>query len=190
DELLRLVFVNIHAFEIIGREAWGNFRACAAEAFHSGNRIVEHALLGLVEVDLDHPLDTTGADDDRYTHIDVLEAVLAGQVRCARHDALLLLQVAFSHRDAGSSRRVAGRTGLQQADDLCATIAGALNDLVDLFLRGPAHLDEVRDRNARNSGVAGKWHHRVAMAAENESGDVLDGNLEFFGEEVAEAGRV
>ena len=33
-------------------------------------------------------------------------------------------------------------------------------------------------------------HHRVAMAAEHEGGDVLDRDLELLGEEVAEARRI
>ena len=34
--------------------------------------------------------------------------------------------------------------------DLAAAVGGALDDLVDLLGGGPAHLDEVRDRNAGN----------------------------------------
>src|SRR3546814_3446266 len=38
--------------------------------------------------------------------------------------------------------------------------------------------------------VAHRRHHRVAVAAQHEGRDVLDGHLELLGQEVAEARRV
>ena len=57
-----------------------------------------------------------------------------------KHPALVL-QIALGHGDGRSGGGVEGRAGFQQAHDLGAAIAGALDDVVDLFLRAPAHLD-------------------------------------------------
>jgi hypothetical protein len=85
---------------------------------------------------------------------------------------------------------VISRAGLQQADDLAAARAGALDDRVDLLLGGPAHLDEVGDRDAGDGRIFDDRHHRVAVAAEHEGGDVLDADVELLGQEVAEARAV
>jgi hypothetical protein len=53
----------------------------------------------------------------------------------ARKHALLVLEIGFGHFDRRRSRRVVGRTGLEQADDLSAAVTGALHDLVELLLR-------------------------------------------------------
>ena len=84
--------------------------------------------------------------------------------------------------------RVIGRAGLEQSDDLAAAAAGALDDRVDPLLGRPAHLDEVGDRDAGDGRIFDHRHHRVAMAAEHEGGDVLDRDSELLGEEGAEAG--
>ena len=100
------------------------------------------------------------------------------------------MQVALGHRDGGGGRGVEGGAGLQQGDDLAAAAAGALDDGVELLLRQPAHLDEVRQRHAADGRVADQRHHVVAVAAERHGVHVLDGDAELLGEEVAEAGRV
>ena len=71
-----------------------------------------------------------------------------------------------------------------------AAVAGALDDRVELLLRGPAHLDQVGQRDAGDRRIAGQRHHGVAVAAEHEGGDVLDRDLEFLGQEQAEARAV
>ena len=49
--------------------------------------------LGLVvQLDLDDPLDAAGADHHRHADIEVVDAILAGQVRGAGQDALLVLE--------------------------------------------------------------------------------------------------
>ena len=50
--------------------------------------------------------------------------------------------------------------------------------------------DELGDGNAGDGGVARQRHHGVAVAAEHEGGDVLDADVELFGDEGAEAGGV
>ena len=60
---------------------FARFGAIAMQASHSAthrrDRLVEHLLLGLVEVDLDDALDAAGADHGRHADIGVLDAVLA-----------------------------------------------------------------------------------------------------------------
>ncbi len=74
--------------------------------------------------------------------------------------------------------------------DLAAATASALHDRVDPLLRRPAHLDEVGDRDPADRRIGRHRHHRVAMAAQNEGGNVLDRDVEFLGEEMAEPGGI
>ncbi len=87
-------------------------------------------------------------------------------------------------------RRVEGRTGLEQLDDLGAAVARALDDLFQPLLGRPPHGDEVGQRNAGDRRIAGQRHHRVAVAAEHEGGDVFDRDVELARQEIAEAGRI
>ncbi len=54
----------------------------------------------------------------------------------------------------------------------------------------PVGRDEFRDRDAGDRRVAGKRHHRVAVAAEHKRRHILDADVQFFRDEGAEAGRV
>ena len=49
---------------------------------------------------------------------------------------------------------------------------------------------QLGDGNAGHGRVARQRNHGVAVAAEHESGDVLDGNIQLLGDESAEARRV
>ena len=102
----------------------------------------------------------------------------------------MVFQIGFRHLDRRGGRGVEGRTGLQQAHDLCAAVTGALDDRVELLLRGPAHLHEVGQRNATDGRVACERHHGVAVAAEHERVHVTHRDAEFQRQEVTEAGRV
>ena len=100
-----------------------------------GDRFVEHRLCSaLFSVDLDDALDAAGADHHRHADIDALDAVLAREIGGAGQHALLVLEIALGHLDRRSGRRIEGRAGLQQADDLAAAVAGALDDRVELLL--------------------------------------------------------
>src|SRR3546814_2531324 len=70
------------------------------------------------------------------------DLVLADEVGRAGQHPLLVLEEGLGHQDRRGGRRVEGRAGLQQADDLGAAVAGALDDLVEPLLAEPAHLDE------------------------------------------------
>ena len=96
----------------------------------------------------------------------------------------------FGHLDGGRGRRVEGRTGLQQPDDLSTAVTSTLHDLGNLLFGRPAHLDKVRHRDTGHRRIAHKRHHCVAMAAKNKGGDILDRNLELFSEKIAETGRI
>src|SRR5882672_3864998 len=157
------------------------------QTLHGADRLVEGFAVLAGQFDLDNTLDTLRSDDNGDADIHVLHAIFAVEIGRAGHHALLVLKVALGHRDRGRRRRIERRTGFQQVDDLGAAIAGAVDDLVDPRLRGPAHLDEIRQRNAGHRGISYQRHHGVAVAAEHEGGDVLDRDVEFVGEEIAEA---
>src|SRR5439155_22765422 len=160
------------------------------QALDRADRFVEGFAILAGQLDLDDTLDALRADDDGNADIHVLHAVFAVEIGSAGQHALLVPQVALRHRDRGSGRRVEGRTGLEEVDDLGAAIAGAVDDLVDAGLRGPAHLDQIGQRDAGDGGIAGQRHHGVAVAAEHEGGDVFDRDIEFIGQEIAEPGGI
>src|ERR1700761_1183719 len=110
------------------------------------DRLVEGFAVLAGQLDLDDALDALAADHDGHADIHVLHAVLAVEVGGAGHHPLLVLEITLGHRDRGRRRRIEGRTGLQQVDDLGAAIAGAVDDLVEPRLRGPAHLDQIWQR--------------------------------------------
>src|SRR5690606_20627116 len=114
------------------------------------HRLVEFSLFVLVEINFNDALDAIGTDHGRHADIHVLDAVLARKLGSDRQDALLVLEVGFSHLDGRCSRSVESRAGLEQADDFRAAVTGALDDLVELVLAGPAHLDEIRQRDTGN----------------------------------------
>src|SRR3546814_5574710 len=53
-----------------------------------------------------------------------------------------------------------------QADDLGAAITRALDDRVELALRGPSLLDQIGERYPRHGRVADERDHGVAMRSE------------------------
>src|SRR5690606_1440826 len=155
-------------------EVGGDAGTGLAQRFDRRDRLVEHFLFGLREVELDDAFDAAGADHDGYAHIEVLDAVLAREVRCAGQHALLVAEVALGHRYRRRGRRIVRRTRLQQAHDLAAALAGALHDRVEPLPGGPAHLDEVGQRDARHRRIAHQRNHVVAVAAERHRRHVLD----------------
>src|SRR5665811_1596047 len=152
--------------------------------------IRDRATFTTAELDLDDALDALSADHHRHADIKVLDPVFAVQPGGAGQYALLIEQITFRHRDRGSRRRVEGRAGLEQVNDFGAAIGGALDDFVDVRLRGPAHLHQVEHRNAGHRRITNERHHGVAMAAEHEGGDVFHRDVELVGEEIAEARRI
>src|SRR6202040_3398827 len=101
------------------------------QRFHRAHRLLEHAALGAVELDLDDALDALAADHHRHADIEVLDAIFAIEPGGGRQHALLVAQIAFRHGDRRRGRRVKRRAGAQQAHDLAAAVAGAIDDLVD-----------------------------------------------------------
>ena len=153
EQRLRLIFVDVH-----GVRASQSLTASHSD-FTDGHRLVEHGLLVGVQLDLDDLLDAAFADDHRHADIEILDAVLAGQVRGAGQQAALVLEVALGHLDRRGGRGVEGRAGLEQADDLGAAVARALDDRVQPLLGGPAHLDQIGQRDAGHGRVAHQRHH-------------------------------
>src|SRR5436305_586999 len=168
----------------LARERRHDAEAGLDEAVHRRDRSVEHLPLGLVEFDLDDALDTFGADYDRHADIAVLDTVFALEKGSTGEDALLVPEVALRHGDRGAGGCIEGRAGLEQVDDLGAAVAGPLHDLVEPLPGGPAHADEVGERNAGDGRIADERHHGVAMPAEHEGGHVLDRDLELTRQEI------
>ena len=150
----------------------------------------EHRLFVGGELDLDHPFDAARADDAGHADVEAVDPVFTAQIGGAGKHPALVLQIGFGHLNGGTGGRIEGRAGFQQRHDLAATHAGALNDGVEAFLGRPAHAHQIGKRNAGDGGIADQGHHGVAVAAKHEGGDVLDRNLEFLGQEIAEAGRI
>src|SRR5205085_9016951 len=108
-------------------------------AAHRADGLVEHLALGRIESELDHALDALRADHHRYADVQVLHAVWAVEIGRAGEHALLVLEIALRHRDRRGGRRIEGRAGLEQGDDLAAALARAVHDRVEALLRGPLH---------------------------------------------------
>src|SRR6185369_14658925 len=98
------------------------------QLLHRIDADVEVLARDVVELDLDHLLDPAGAEHAGHADIEVVDAILAGQVRRAGQHALLVAQKALGHRDRAGRRGVISAAGLQQSDDLAAAAAGALDD--------------------------------------------------------------
>ena len=132
-----------------------------------GDRFLEHGALGAVELDLDDALDALGADHHRHADIEILHAVFAVEPGGAGQHALLVAQIAFRHRDGGGRRRVEGRAGLEQVDDLGAAVARCVRRS---RRRAPAWSSpSSRDRAAEcrrpsNSAPAAPWCRRGRRA--------------------------
>src|SRR6516164_7816661 len=171
-------------------EIGGNLLTGVDQGLHRLCGILKHGPLRTVEVDLDDALHPLGADHHGHAEIEVLHAVLAVEPGGGRQHPLLVAQEALGHRDRRARRRIEGGAGLEQADDLAAAVARALDDAVDARRRGPAHLDEIGEWNAGDGRIAHQRHHAVAVAAEHEGGDIFDRDVEFVGEEIAEARRI
>src|SRR6185437_3986817 len=160
------------------------------KSLHRRGGFLKGVAFRATKIDLDDALDALGADHHRHADVQILDSVFAIEPGGARQHALLVAQIAFRHGNSRRRRGIEGRAGLQEIDDLRAAVRCTLNDLVDACLRGPAHLDEVRHRDAGDRRIARQRDHGVAVASEHESGDVFDRNVELVGEEIAEARRI
>src|SRR3546814_7435181 len=87
---------------------WSSDVCASVLILDRSDRLVE-ACLGLaLQFELDEALDTARADHHRHADIQVIDTVLARQVRRARQQALLVLEVALGHHDRAGRRRVEG----------------------------------------------------------------------------------
>src|SRR5690349_4637773 len=128
---------------------------------HRRGRLVEHRLLLGGQLDRHDLLDAASADHDRHAQVEILVAVLAIEVRGARQQALLVLEVRGRHRDRGGRRRQEG-AGPHQLHDLAAAVARPIDDRRQLVAG-----DQLLDRDAVDRAVADHRHHRVAVAAQH-----------------------
>ena len=164
----------------------------ATRLLHRGDKFFDRvdALLkiGLLlrgQLQLDDPLDAAGAQNDRHADIIAADAVLLVAIGGAGNQPLLVANDRFDHLRRGRGRRVVGAAGLQQADDLRAAVAGALDDLVQ-----PLGIEQLRDRNAADRRATGHRHHRVAVSAHQQGRNVFDAHAQLHRQKRAIAGRV
>src|SRR4051795_11328368 len=108
---------------------------------HRVRRLLERSLLLLGERDLDDLLNPVAAELHGDADVEVVEAVLAGQIRGARKDFAFVFQDRFDHLHRRGAGRVP-RRGLEEIDDFRAAVAGARDDRVDALLR-----NELGDRD-------------------------------------------
>src|SRR3954454_20408994 len=101
--------------------------------------------LGLVEVDLDDPLDAGRPEHERNAHVEPVDAVLAVEQRRAREQALLIEDDRVHHLRARGAWGVPGR-GAEQLHELAAADGGALPHRLNLLLR-----DELPQRHAADA---------------------------------------
>src|SRR5271170_3762333 len=80
-------------------EIGGDLLASLNQTLHGLCRLVEHAALHTVELDLDDALDSLAADDDGHADIKILHAVLAVEPGRRRQHAFLVAQITFRHGD-------------------------------------------------------------------------------------------
>src|ERR1700691_2604842 len=201
---LRLVFVDVHDSCWLSEAAtvasaitnssiakiWSDLLAGLDQAPHRLHGFLEHPALAAVELDFDHTLNSLTADNDRHADIKIVDAVLAIEPGGRRQHAFLVAQITFRHRNRRTCRCVEGRASLEQADDLTTAVARALDNRVEPRRRRPTHLDEIGQRNPGHRRIPSQRHHAVTVAAEHESGDIFNRDVEFVGEKVAKARRV
>src|SRR5215510_14857545 len=99
----------------------------ADEIFDATERSLQHAAFLVREIDLDDALDAAGAEYDGHADVIAVDSALALEVRGARQDALLVLEIALGHFDRGCGRRHPGAR-LQQVDDFATRHLRALDD--------------------------------------------------------------
>uniref|UniRef100_E6QN76 Uncharacterized protein n=1 Tax=mine drainage metagenome TaxID=410659 RepID=E6QN76_9ZZZZ len=156
-----------------------------AEFLDGGGAAFEGGVFVGGELDLDDLFETGGTELAGNADVEAFDAVFALEVDGAGKDFLLVLEDGLDHLDGGCGGRVVGAAGFETLDDLGTAITSALDE------RGKTVLgDQLGDGNASDGGVAGKRHHGVPVSSEDKGGDVFDADLEFFGDEGAEAGRV
>src|SRR6185437_11160672 len=91
-------------------------------------RAVELGAFLVVQRDLEHLLEAARAEPAGHAHVEAVEPVLTPKEGGAREHPLLIVDDGVDHLAHGRGRRVVGRAGLEQLDDLGAAVAGALDD--------------------------------------------------------------
>src|SRR6201999_3899180 len=98
---------------------------------HALGRGLQSLQLARGEIALDDLLDATGADRGLDPEVDAADAVLAIDPGAGRDRLARVGDHRAGHAGRRGRRRVVGRTGLEQRDDLGAPVAGAGDELLD-----------------------------------------------------------
>src|SRR5215213_11995553 len=164
---------------------WGLTLQHLHEISHRVGAIVQIPQFVVSKAKLYDIFDARGAELDGDADEEAVYSVLTLQVGGAGEDTLLVEQDGVNHLGCGRRRRVEGAPALEEADDLCPALAGALDYRFD-----PVFGEKLRDRDAANGGHARQGYHRVPVTAEDEREDVAHGDPELFGDERTVAGGV
>src|SRR5215210_5659832 len=141
------------------------------EITHGVGAIIQFSQFFVAEAELDDVFDARGAELDGDADEEVVQAVLALQVGRAREDALLVEKDGVYHLGCGRGRRVESAPALEEADDLCPALTGAVHYSFDTIFR-----EKFRDRDPAYCGHARERDHRVPVPAEDEREDVANGD--------------
>src|SRR6266545_1316741 len=137
------------------------------------------------QLDLDLSLNTATADDTGHAHTDVADVISAVNERRYRQERFLVQQHGVDDIANGDTDRPT-RAALA-FDDFGAAAFGTLEDGV---LEARRALGQPGQRQAVGGGAGPDGHHRVAVFTQDESLDLGRRQLEFVGDERAEAGSV
>src|ERR1700719_3416271 len=139
------------------------------EFANRGGGLVERGLFFRGKLNFDDLLDAASAEFYRHADEQPVDSVLAFGVGSARKDFFFVFQNRLDHLYNCCGRRVIRRAGLEQIDNFGAASSGALDDLLEFFLR-----QQLREGNSSDRGIAGERHHIVTMAAQNKRVHVFD----------------
>ena len=131
------------------------------------------------QADFDDFLHAGCAHLDRHAHVQVVDAVLAGQPGGAWKDSFFVPHNGRHHFGNGGSGRVEGAARFEVSDNLGAAVPRAFDQAFD-----DGFVEQFRQRNAGHGRVAGQRHHGIAVAAQNEGGHVFHGYVQFSRDEI------
>src|SRR6185437_11487785 len=120
-----------------------------------------------------------------HANVEAFDSVLSVEISGAGENLLLVFQNGLDHFCRSGRWRVVGTASLEILHNLGAPVASALHQL-----RQPIRRDQFSDWDSGNRRIARKRHHSIPMSSQDEGGDVFDADLEFVGDEGAEAGGV
>src|SRR5688572_17936000 len=152
-------------------------------------RLHQGLLLLRSELDLDDLLRAALPELHRDPEKLVPDAIFPLKKDRTGQDGLFVLENRFDHLRRRRPRGIPGARA-HQLRNLRPTVRGPGADFIELGLAQPPHGHQLRQRDAGHGRIARERDHRVAVPAQDEGVDVLDGNVELHGNEGPHPGRV